>query len=456
MRILISLFVVAVLAGCGGGGGSAAPAPGAEVDACSNDGQKQFVLDTLYDWYLWNDLLPRNIDIANYASPEELVIRVTEDFGPQQIVAGQEVPLDRFSFVRSQQAEQEFLEGTLGELFGFSYRFVDEAATDFRIVRVFAGSPADLGGLDRGQRILTLDGRGVTEIAGSEGISTYLSNNSTVTFEIEQSGANVFTTITKAVVTINPLPQRRLIDRGDGIPPVGYMQFETFISTANPVFDSVFADFIAAGVKDVVIDLRNNGGGLVSTAELLGDYLGGFANDNEIFSETEYNPDRNAEYTLEQRVSRFARLGNSIDLTRVIFIATRGTASASELVTNALDPFADVWIVGDNTYGKPVGQIGLDFCEKILRPTSFRTKNAAGFTDYFDGLPVDCPAADDLDVPIGDDLDPNIVAATTISATGGCPVIAAPDGFQAAPQIVDEIRYPELTGPPEREFAGSF
>ena len=60
---------------------------------------------------------------------------------------------------------------------------------------------------------------------------------------------------------------------------------------------------------------------------------------------------------------------------------------------NSLAPYADVWVVGANTFGKPVGQIGIPFCEdRILRPTSFRTKNAAGFSDYFDGLPVDCPA----------------------------------------------------------------
>jgi C-terminal processing protease CtpA/Prc len=449
-KVSIFLLSAFLVVGCSSDGENPAflPAP----TECSNDAQKQFVLDALYDWYLWNFDLPGNLSIDDYASPEELVFAVTTTYGPQDTNGN---PIDRWSSVGSLQADQQFFGEGKYEGFGFRWRF---EGADMRMVSVYADSPAGVGGLDRGQTVITLNGRTVADIDGSEGISAFFDANDTVAFEVADVGGAVMPLIeiTKGIVTIDPIPQTRIINIGDGAPPVGYIQFETFISTANPVFDSVFADFIAAGVKDVVLDLRNNGGGLVRTAELLGDYLGGFANDNEIFSETEYNPDRNAEYSLEQRVARFARLGNSIDLTRVIVIATRGTASASELVTNALDPFADVWIVGDNTYGKPVGQIGLDFCEKILRPTSFRTKNAAGFTDYFDGLPVDCPAADDLDIPIGDDLDPNIIAATTISATGGCPVVAAPDGFEAAPQIVDEIRYPELTGPPEREFAGSF
>ena len=60
-------------------------------------------------------------------------------------------------------------------------------------------------------------------------------------------------------------------------------------------------------------------------------------------------------------------------------------------------PHVDVEIVGDRTFGKPVGQIGLEFCEKILRPTAFQTVNADGVGDYFNGLPVGagCDAADD-------------------------------------------------------------
>ena len=144
MRKLIGLFLIALLAGCGsdGGGITAPPDPVDETGECSNDGQKQFVLDNLYAWYLWNDLLPADLSIADYASPEELIIQVTEDFGPQKIVDGQEVRSTVSASCVPRQSEQDFLEGTLGELFGFSYRFVDEADTDFRIVRVFSGSPA--------------------------------------------------------------------------------------------------------------------------------------------------------------------------------------------------------------------------------------------------------------------------------------------------------------------------
>ena len=102
-----------------------------------------------------------------------------------------------------------------------------------------------------------------------------------------------------------------------------------------------------------------------------------------------------------------------------------------------------------------MGQVGIEFCDKILRPTSFRTTNADGYGGYFDGLPVDCPAADVLDFPVGSDSDPNIVAAVSIAETGGCPVAAAPQGLQA-PFVRPDIRYPESRGNVARELAGAF
>lgn len=451
MRKFSVLLFSAGLAACGGGDGSVGPNV---PTSCSNDGQKQFVLDSLYDWYLWNDMLPAGIDIDDYASPEQLIAEVTETYGPQKPDG---TPVDRFSFIRSAESDQQFLDEGKYEGFGFRWRF---EGADLRIVSVYADSPAGIGGLQRGQTVVSLNGRTVADVDGNEGVSAFFDDNDTVTFVVEDvaGGALPSMQITKGTVTIDPIPLVRVIDLGPGVPPVGYMQFETFIRTAHDGvgdrdFDEVFAQFIAAGVKDVVIDLRYNSGGLVSTTELLGDYLGGFANDGLVFSNTEFNADRAA---ANNSSAFFARLGNSIDLTRVIVIATRSSASASELITNSMIPYADVWIVGDNTFGKPVGQIALEFCEKIMRPTSFRTTNANGDGDYFDGLPVDCAATDDLDVPIGDDLDPNVQAAVTISQTGACPVTLLPSGARQAATIRPEIRLPELAGPPEREYAGSF
>ncbi len=449
MRKLICLLAFAGLTACGGGGGGVAgPQPGST--ACSVDGQKQFVLDNLYAWYLWNDLLPAGINIADFASAEELVFEVTRQFGPQDASGN---PIDLFSSVGSLVADQEFFGEGKFEGFGFSWRFADQAQTDFRITRTFAGSPADVGGLDRGQQVLSLNTRTVADIAAAEGVSAFFAANETVNFEVQPLVGAIFTSsITKAIVTIDPIPQWRIIDKGNGR-NVGYLELSTFISTANAELDTVFAAFVAAGVTEVILDLRYNGGGLVNTSELLGDYFGGFVAQNLVFSSTEFNADRAA---VNNSTRLLARLGNSLNLSQLVVIATRGTASASELVTNGMIPHVDVAIVGDRTFGKPVGQIGLDFCDKILRPTSFKLANALGDGDYFDGLPVDCPATDDLSFAIGADLDPNMIAAMSYLDTSTCPVASTVPGNQLKSAEPSRALEPERHRPPHRELIDAY
>jgi C-terminal processing protease CtpA/Prc len=327
--------------------------------------------------------------------------------------------------------------------------------------RVFVDSPAGRAGLARGQTIVALDGRSIADIQAAEGVSAVLDND-VVEFTMRPlAGPDFSVTLTKDIVTIDPLPQWRIID-GSGGRKIGYLEFATFISTATPGFETIFAEFNAQNVTEVIIDLRYNGGGLVSTAELLGDYLGGRIATNLVFSSTEFNADRGPDNNSR---TLFTQLGNSLNLTDLVVIATRGTASASELVVNGLDPHTRVAIVGSNTFGKPVGQIGLELpggCDILLRPTSFKTVNAVSFGEFFDGLPVDCPAVDDLGVPVGVDTDPNMIAALGYLETGTCPLVAAPDAVNKAsagveaPSAGSADPRPELTGPPWREFADAY
>ncbi len=448
MRKLAVLLSSALLAACGSGSdGTGNPPTGSS--ACTIDAQKQFVLDNLYYWYLWNDILPPGINIASYASPEQLVFEVTRNFGPKN---ASDEPIDLFSSVGSLQADTEFFGEGKFEGFGFSWRFEDQAQTDFRVTRTFLGSPADNGGLMRGDQILSLNTRTVADIVANEGISAFFDANDTVSFEVQPLSGNAFvSSISKDIVTIDPVPQWRIIDAGNGR-MVGYLELSQFISTANAELDAAFAAFNTASVSEIILDLRYNGGGLVSTAELLGDYLGGFVAAGLVFSSTEFNADRAA----NNGVTLFSDIANrSANLSQLVVIASRGTASASELVTNGMIPHVNVAIVGDRTFGKPVGQIGLEFCDKILRPTAFRLANADGDGDYFDGLPVDCPAADDLSVAIGADSDPNMVAALGYLDTGACPVVAAP-GNQQKPSPAYPQMMPEPNAPPERVILGAY
>ena len=86
---------------------------------------------------------------------------------------------------------------------------------------------------------------------------------------------------------------------------------------------------------------------------------------------------------------------------RLIVITTGSSASASELVINALRPFMPVILIGDRTYGKPVGQRVFTFCDKALAPVSFVLRNANGEGDFFGGFAPTCRAADDVNFSSG-------------------------------------------------------
>ena len=437
-KIFVLILTAFTLVACGGGGGGDGNVT-AQPDTCDINGQKQFVLDAMYDWYLWNDLLPAeaSVDIADHATPDDLLDFLTSF-----------QPIDSFSFITTAQADQEFFGEGRFEGFGFNSRFV--AVSDLQVSRVFADSPAGAAGFARGDRILTMNGRTIAEIETAEGVNAFFGANETIDFTLRRVDSSEYAaTVSVDIVTIDPIPQWRIIDVGGGR-NVGYMELSSFISTADPVFDTVFAAFRDASVIDVIIDLRYNGGGLVRTAELLADYLGGDVAENLTFSRTEFNAERAATNNSEEF---FERRGNSISLDTLVVIATRRTASASELVANGMIPHVDVQIVGDRTFGKPVGQIGLEFCDLLLRPTAFKTVNADGEGDFFDGLPLGagCAAADDLNIPVGDDADPNIMQAMAYLNTGAC-AMSSVSGVQQ--KVLPEQLEPQidLRGPPHRRY----
>lgn len=461
LKKLIALVSTATLvAACGGGGdgGGLTPSPPPPSTACSVDTQKQFVLDNMLFWYLWNSDLPTNVNLNDFGTAEELLAFLTT-FSPDD---GSGQPVDKFSFLTSATSDQAFFGEGQFEGFGFSYREVDTNV--LRFTRVFADGPAGRAGFSRGQQIVALDGRSIADIQAAEGVSAVLGND-TVTFTLRPVGGNpdgsddlAPVAITRDIVTIDPVPQDTIID-GSGGRKIGYFEFSTFISTAEPRFAEIFQTYTNENVEEVIIDLRYNGGGLVRTAELLGDYLGGRVAQNEVFSSTEFNLERAGANNSQEF---FELLSTSINLSRLVVIASRGTASASELVINGLGPHVDVTIVGDNTFGKPVGQIGLELtgCDILLRPTAFQTVNSLGEGDFFGGLPVapGCEADDDLDVPVGDPSDPNVETALYYLENGACPPATSTvgSGVASKPTAVFDTGRPDLRGPPSREYADAW
>jgi C-terminal processing protease CtpA/Prc len=206
---------------------------------------------------------------------------------------------------------------------------------------------------------------------------------------------------------------------------VGYFSFRNFVRPSFAALDAVVAQFRAAGIDDLVIDVRYNGGGLVSVAQYLGGLVGGVRTNGQVFTEFVHN-DRNA--ALNETI-RFELPDNALSLDRVFIITTRSSASASELIISALRPFITVVTVGDRTFGKPVGQYSFDFCDKVFHPVAFATRNARGEGDYFDGIAPTCAAADDIGRALGDPLERSLAEALGYVREGRCGAAAAASGL---------------------------
>ena len=437
-KIFIMLFFASLTAACGGGSGGISGT--ADGDDCSIASQKETLLQAMREWYFWNENLPATVDTTQFATPRDLLNFLTT-FAPDNGMGGS---VDRYSFLTTAEADQQFFGE--GQFEGYGFVRVTVGPGDTRLGRVYADSPAADAGLERGQRILSLNGRTIAEIEAAEGVRAALSV-SPVTFEMRRPDGTEFTVdITAGLVTIDSVPQYRIIDDGTN-PPVGYMELVAFISPAEPEFEAAFAAFNAAGVNDVILDVRWNGGGLVTTTDLLADLLGGFVAQNLVFTNFEFNASKAA---ANNTTSFFSLRGNSISLSRLVVIANGSSASASELIPNGLEPHVDVSIVGEATFGKPIGQIGLEYCDQLLRPAAFLLTNADGFGDYYNGLPADCAVSEDYSVPIGADNDPHVEAAMTLLNTGACPVVATPPGFSKFGE--PEPGKPAVRSKPQHEY----
>ena len=114
------------------------------------------------------------------------------------------------------------------------------------------------------------------------------------------------------------------------------------------------------------------------------------------------NQQFNNNYSLYNSTTKFEKKG-SLDLNRIFFIVSGGTASASELLINNLKPFMDVKIVGpESTYGKPVGYFNIPVGDWYVFPVSFRSTNKNGSGNYFNGIGTDKQTGDGLDKDWGD------------------------------------------------------
>jgi carboxyl-terminal processing protease len=464
-----------MLASCGGGGSSTAgsggpvtvtPTPTPTPTAtCALASRQAFAKAVIDEWYLFPS------DVANVSAASHSNVQSYID---ALVAPARALNKDRFfTYITSIAEENAFYAS--GSSAGFGVRMTyDAAGQRILIAEAYESAPAFAAGIDRGTAIVAIGTnsgnlRTVASIVATEGtagLTNALGPNDpgvSRVLRITDAAGTRDVTVAKADYSLDPVSDRygaKIITEGGR--SYGYLNLRTFISSADDQLKAAFADFGARGVTDIIIDFRYNGGGLVSTANLMGAGRAG-----QLFSQTRFRANKSA----ENDEHRFTPGSQSIAPTRIAFIGTASTASASELVINSMLPWlgTNMTLVGGNTYGKPVGQIALDKteCDDRMRVVAFATANSTGAGDYYDGLAPkianSCAAGDDLTVPLGDPREASIRAAIGFLSGNACTTriadaSAGPAARSSGARLLaePEMLTPERPSAAQRELPGLF
>ncbi len=463
--------MTALLSSCGGGstgGGSTAVTPPTTTVAnstCSLRARQDFAYDVLNEWYLFPETLPGRLDPTPYTTVTAYIDALTATARAQS--------KDRFfTYITSIAEENAFFNS--GSSAGFGVRLsTDSTARKVFVAEAFEGAPALAAGIDRATEIVAVGEtpttmRLVSDILASEGSAGVTSAlgpstaGTTRTLRVTTAGVTRDVTVSKADYSLTPVSSRygaRVLT--EGTRKIGYLNLRTFISTADPQLTAAFADFKAQGVSEYIIDFRYNGGGAVNIAYLMGDLLAGGRSSTDVYANTTFRSEKSS----RNEIRRFAQRAETVTPTKIAFITTGSSASASELVANAMIPYLgnNLALVGSNTYGKPVGQVGIDrtACDDRIRVVAFATLNAAGNGAYYTGLastfPNSCAAPDDVTKPLGDPAEASIKGALDFLGGRSCTRIASSDSKSAQSfRQANELIIADQPTVAQREVPGLF
>jgi len=316
----------------------------------------QFVYDGMSTYYLWADeVKTKDPTVADF-NPEMYFYKILNStdtqYGWSWITDDVDALLSGF-------------EGESTEAFGFQPLALytdDSYTTVVGFIRyVNPGTPAEAVGLKRGEVIIKINGQTITD---NNYLGLYEANAETTFTVLDQNFENPREVkVTPAKINTDPVLYSD-VQEIDGH-KIGYLFYTNFYGNYNESLYETFSDFKAAGVTDLVLDLRYNPGGGIDAAIYLASLIApeSAVRNKEVFTIMSYNPYVNNAFDTN-KWDRKDYLGDydntkysdpvsaNLNLNTVYVIATRSSASASELLTFCLEPYMQVEHIGEKTSGK--------------------------------------------------------------------------------------------------------
>ncbi len=415
----------------------------------ANNEVSEFVWLAMNQFYYWQAEVPELSDNKK-SSRSELNSFLNGYSSPEGLFRDLLHPDDRFSWIVD---DFEVLEASfqgISKSFGYELRILRVSSDSDDLLAyveyVVPDGPAANAGVRRGDVFLKVNN---TQLTVDNYISLLFERDTYLITLSEIDGSSITETnqsinLTAVELSENPILVAKTLDVEST--KVGYLMYNQFVNNNayHEELNNVFGNFINEGITDLVLDLRYNGGGSLTTSRILASMIYGDASDADVLGSIIYN-DKLSQFNTDllflTSVPVFDGNGdqtstilmNRLNLNRIFILISGSSASASEFVIAGLLPFMEVTLIGTNTVGKNVGSVTLYDSEDYLKsatlnpnhkyaiqPIISQLANSAGFTDYVDGLEPNIEV-DELDFlgnlrPLGDPSEQLLAEALAIIA----------------------------------------
>ena len=358
-----------------------------------------FAFNVMSDVYLWKqDITSALKSWQISANPVEAVAKAR-----YKNAAGEDID----KWTQMLENYEEAVGGTDGVstgTYGFGIKginYVNYNTICAYVLYTYSGSPAEEAGLKRGDMILEINGKAITNESYKE---LFYSNSVEIGLGTFKDGAFVSTgktvTMNAKAMYEDPIVKTDVFDCGDK--KVGYLAYTSFTFESCLGLYDVCKEFKEQGVTELILDLRYNGGGYVFTEEALASMLAPEAEvkaksvfETEIWNDeymayykqkgtdlnTYFRTDFNAKHN--DKVYKFSTADANIGLTKIYALVTESSASASEAILVGLMPYMDIEVIGKQTHGKYCSGImwkGEEWYQDIV--DNFKDNNKDFAKDY--------------------------------------------------------------------------
>jgi hypothetical protein len=432
--------------------------------------EKAWLRDYFDRQYLWFNEVPNvNPGLASFSNEGNVYGSLDAYFDALRTpaITPSGLPRDRFSFTYPTRAWDDLINGGTVLGYGIEWYIISpqNLPRTIRVAFVHTGSQAEAQGIQRGDTLLSADLVPADDVSqtgvGVLNGALFPANAAPHHFEFVRQGIALSRTLHASGVVLDAVAAPKVLTVGTQ--KVGYLLFNDHIQTAEQPLAAAFTTLRDAGLSDLVLDLRYNGGGYLYLASEVAYMIAGPARTaGKVFERIVLNSKRQA----ENGAAPFLGTSSSgvtlptLNLGRVYVLTSSDTCSASESIINGLRGIdVDVRLIGTRTCGKPYGFYGQDNCGVSYFAMEYQAENAKGFADYADGfIPgnpaqgsnfvAGCTAADDFGSALGDPTEGQLAAALYLQSQGSCPPLAA---GRTAPAAL----HPQATGTLARTQARS-